>query len=128
MNHNPRGIRVLLVDDEEIVLQTLAAFMEDWGYEIFTAGDMENALQILRNEDIDIAVVDMRLKNSNGNTMILEAHALKQTLQFIVHTGSASYTIPPDIAVLGVTKRDVFMKPIRNFDALFDAINRKVTK
>lgn len=128
MNHTPKGIRVLLVDDEEVVLNTLAAFMEDWGYEIFAVGDLEKTLQILKKEQIDIAVVDMRLKDCDGNTLILKAHSVQPTLKFLVHTGSASYTVPREIADVGVGAEDVFMKPIRDFNALFDAIERKVGK
>jgi DNA-binding NtrC family response regulator len=128
MNQTPKGIRVLLVDDEEVVLNTLAAFMEDWGYEIFASGNLEKTLQILKKEQIDIAVVDMRLKDCDGNTLILKAHDVQPTLKFLVHTGSACYTVPNEIAALGVGAEDVFMKPILNFNTLFDAIARKVGK
>lgn len=126
MNQTPKGIRVLLVDDEEVVLDTLEAFMEDWGYEIFAAANLDETLHILKKETVDIAIVDMRLKDCDGNAVILKAHDVQPTLKFIVHTGSVSYSIPPEIAALGVGADDVFMKPIRDFNALFEAIERKV--
>lgn len=127
MNKKHRqSIHVLVVDDEDVVLDTLTAFLEDRGYRVFTAHEGEEGIEILKKESIDIAIVDIRLRGYDGNTFMLKAHKLRPGLKFIIHTGSSSYALPPDIAALGINEQDIFLKPIRYFQALFDAIDRKI--
>lgn len=126
MNDTP--IHILVVDDEEVVTETMTAFIEDWGFRVFSAVDGDTALEILKKEQIDIAIVDLRLKNYDGNAFILKAHGLNPDLKFLIHTGSTAYTITPEIAALGIDEDDVLWKPIRNFNALLETILRKVGK
>ncbi|HLP58328.1 MAG TPA: response regulator [Candidatus Deferrimicrobium sp.] len=122
----PHNIRILVVDDEEIITFTLAAFLEDRGYDVLTANNGDNALEILKQEIRDVAIVDIRLKEYDGNIFILKAHEIQPKLKFLIHTGSSTYSIPPEIARLGVASEDIFLKPIRDFNALFKIIERKV--
>lgn len=124
----PHGIRILVVDDEEIITFTLAAFLEDRGYDVLTANSADTAIKILEKEPRDIAIVDIRLREYDGNTFILKAHELQPGLQFLIHTGSVSYLIPPEISGLGITDDDILIKPIRDFNALFEFIEKKMEK
>ncbi|MCU0289814.1 MAG: response regulator [Acidobacteria bacterium] len=124
----PHKIRILVVDDEEIITFTLAAFLEDRGYHVLTANNGDTALNIIKKEPRDMAIVDIRLKEYDGNAFILKAHEIQQGLKFIIHTGSINYSIPPEIANLGITNEDIFIKPIRDFNALFEIIERKCKK
>lgn len=124
MNEQP--IRVLVVDDEEVVLETLTAFIEDWGFLVFTAVNGNAGLEILEKEHIDIAIVDIRLTDYDGNAFILKAHRIQPGLKYLIHTGSTAYTIPPEIAELGIVEKDILWKPIRNFSALPEIIREKV--
>lgn len=121
----PHNIRILVVDDEEIITFTLAAFLEDRGYDVLTANNGDNALEILKQEIRDVAIVDIRLKEYDGNIFILKAHEIQPKLKFLIHTGSSTYSIPPEIARLGITSEDIFLKPIRDFNALFKIIEQK---
>jgi len=121
-------IRILVVDDEEVITFTLTAFLEDRGYEVFAANDDNKALEILKNQPLDIAIVDIRLREYDGNTFMLTAHELQPGLKFIVHTGSVTYTIPTEMAALGISEEDIFLKPIRDFNTLFEAIEQKAGK
>jgi CheY-like chemotaxis protein len=121
----PPNIRIMVVDDEEVITFTLEAFLEDRGYEVFIANDGNKALDILESQPLDIAIVDIRLREYDGNTFILTAHELQPGLKFLIHTGSATYTIPPEMAALGISEEDIFLKPIRDFNTLFEAIERK---
>ncbi len=123
-----QNIRIMVVDDEEVITDTMTAFLEDRGYEVFAATNGNKALEILKNQPLDIAIVDMRLREYDGNTLILAAHELQPGLKFLIHTGSVSYTIPAEMAALGISKEDIFLKPILDFSTLFEAIERKAGK
>lgn len=123
--HN-NHIRILVVDDEEIITFTLAAFLEDRGYTVLVANNGNQAIKIIKKESLNLAIVDIRLRGVDGNTFILKAHELQPELKFLIHTGSMTYSIPSELADLGVTNEDILLKPIRNFDALFKIIERKM--
>jgi CheY-like chemotaxis protein len=58
--------RVLIVDDEPPVLETTAAVVSSFGYEVRTAEDGFVALQILREVLPDLIISDLRMPNMSG--------------------------------------------------------------
>lgn len=115
------SIRFLILDDEESIRQSIASFMEDEGYLVFTAQSSEQGLDIVRKETIDWAVVDIRLPGRDGNFFMQEARKLRPGIKFVVHTGSADY-IPPDfVQALGINRESVLIKPIRDLNIIIDA-------
>lgn len=112
----------LILDDEESIRQSIAAYMEDDGYTVFQARSGEEALEIVKRYPIDEAVVDIRLPGMDGNTFMIEARKILPDLKFIVHTGSADY-IPPDaVKALGVTSSKILIKPASDLKVLCDAL------
>jgi DNA-binding NarL/FixJ family response regulator len=59
--------RILIIEDEAIVAMELRFVLEDLGYEVVgTAAEARTARNILREEDVDLALVDIHL--SDGPT------------------------------------------------------------
>jgi CheY-like chemotaxis protein len=58
--------RVLIVDDEPLVLQTSAAIVRSFGFTVRTAEDGFVALKILRDVLPDIVISDLRMPNMSG--------------------------------------------------------------
>lgn len=112
----------LILDDEESIRQSIAAFMEDEGYLVFQAESSEEALEIVRTYPIDDAVVDIRLPGQDGNTFMLEAKKIRPNIKFVVHTGSADYIPPRAIQELGVTPEKVLIKPACDLNVICDAL------
>ncbi|MCF6246830.1 MAG: response regulator [Desulfobacula sp.] len=112
----------LILDDEESIRQSIAAYMEDDGYIVYQAKSGEEAIEIVKNNRIDEAVVDIRLPGMDGNTFMIEARKILPDIKFIVHTGSADY-IPPDaVKALGVTSSKILIKPASDLKVLCDAL------
>lgn len=112
----------LILDDEESIRQSIAAYMEDEGYVVFQARSGEEALEIVKNNRIDEAVVDIRLPGMDGNTFMIEARKLLPEIKFIVHTGSADYMPPEAVRALGVTPSKVLIKPANDLKVMCDAL------
>ncbi len=115
----------LILDDEETIRQSIAAYMEDEGYRVFQAESTEQGLGFVKAHPIDAAVVDIRLPGEDGNTFMLEARKIRPNIKFVVHTGSADYVLPESILRLGVTEDLVLIKPVRDLSALCDILNRQ---
>ena len=62
----PFKCRVLIVDDEPIVLETTAAVVKSFGFSVRTANDGFKALQLLREVLPDIILADLRMPNMSG--------------------------------------------------------------
>jgi DNA-binding response OmpR family regulator len=70
----------LILDDEESIRQSIAAFMEDEGYVVFQAESAEQALEIVRTHPIDDAVVDIRLPGQDGTPLCWKPEKFGQIL------------------------------------------------
>ena len=115
----------LILDDEESIRQSIAAYMEDDGYIVFQAASGEQALEIVKNNHIDEAVVDIRLPGIDGNTFMIEARKILPDIKFVVHTGSADYIPPDDVKALGVTSAKVLIKPASDLAVLCEALKEQ---
>ena len=112
----------LILDDEESIRQSIAAFMEDEGYDVFQASSGEEALEIVQNHPIDKAVVDIRLPGIDGNTFMVEARKVLPNIQFLVHTGSADYIPPEAVRALGVSADKILIKPAKDLQMISNAL------
>jgi len=119
-----KPITILLVDDEKSLLNNLARFFEDEGYNVLTANNGEEALDILARHQVDGAIVDMRLPGIDGNEVILQAHRLQPTIKFIIHTGSTNYLLPTTLRDLGVVEEQVHIKPVADLVKLSEHIKQ----
>lgn len=113
-----QAIRILIVEDEEMVRVNLEDFLGDEGFESKSAESGEQGLDFLNAERFDIAVADMRLPGMNGNTFIKEAVKIQPNLKFIIHTGSTFYSLPPELGEMGITNEQILLKPLSDMSRL----------
>ena len=81
-------IRVLLVDDHEIVRRGLAGLLESSGAitVVGEAGDVKSALEIFPTLDVDVAVLDVQLPDGNGVELCRELRDLAPELRCLMLT------------------------------------------
>lgn len=115
--------RVLVVDDEPAILAGLQVFLEDEGMQVDCACSGEEAVDMVRNNTgYDVCIMDMRLPGMNGDTTIRALHEICPDLEFIIHTGSADYSIPEDLRAIGIDERRFFAKPLLDMQPLAEAV------
>ncbi len=56
----------MVVDDDEMVRQTTKDILQNAGYEVVTAVNGKNALEKLKTEKVDLALVDFSMPEMNG--------------------------------------------------------------
>ena len=59
-------MRILIVDDEEKILQTMQGSLEDEDYEVLTAKDGQEAIDKVRAENLDLIFLDIWLPGMDG--------------------------------------------------------------
>jgi signal transduction histidine kinase/ActR/RegA family two-component response regulator len=86
------GKQILLVDDEVVVRETLAAALEDAGYGVLIAADGGEALEILAAEAVvDVLVTDLSMPDIDGLAVIRGARQQRPDLPAILLTGYAGH-------------------------------------
>jgi DNA-binding NarL/FixJ family response regulator len=113
--------RVLVVDDEPLIVTGLRVFLEDEGMLVDSAGSGEEAVDIARN-DCDVCIMDLRLPGMNGDNTIRALHKICPDLKFIIHTGSTDYSIPDDLRALGIDESLFFAKPLLDMLPLAETV------
>jgi two-component system, NtrC family, response regulator AtoC len=82
--------KILVVDDEAIIRDSLRDWLNDAGHEVLTAGNSEQALEIVRKENPGIAVIDLVLPGSDGLELLKKARQMSPNIQVIIITAYAS--------------------------------------
>ena len=59
-------VKILVVDDEHSILETLQMFLEEKGLQVFTADTGEKGLLLFEREQPQIVILDIRLPDGNG--------------------------------------------------------------
>ena len=117
-------IRVLVVDDEPSIRNSLVEFLEDCQFEVSAAESAENALVLIEQTPIDVALVDIRLPKLDGDSFILAAHEQYPHMRFLIHTGSVEYKLPDELKRFGITHDHVFLKPQMDLSVFEKAIRK----
>lgn len=106
------GYRVLIADDEAEIIEFLSLYLKRNGYEILSALDGRSALDILKSQNVDLAIVDIMMPNLNGYEVIKEIRKLKNIPIIILSAKGETYD---KVLGLGVGADDYVSKP---FDPL----------
>ena len=101
---------VLVVDDDVRFAETLARALERRGWAASVAHTIEGALAAARARAVDAAIVDLRLGDEDGLTLIEPLHALAEKIRIVVLTGYASITTAVKAIKLGAD--DYLAKPV----------------
>jgi len=115
---------ILIVDDEEGIRHGLRNFFHKKGFVAYEAFDFHSALAAVKSHPIDIAVIDIRLKNGkNGIDLLRELRRIEPDLIEIIITGYGSI----DTAVTSMKEgaADYILKPIDN-KKLLDVVSKNL--
>ncbi len=81
---------VLVVDDEEIVRESVTDWLKSEGYEVDSAEDGLRALDKVKNKDYEVVVLDMKMPGMDGLTVLKQIHATNPGIKVIIITAYAS--------------------------------------
>ena len=118
----PRGRRVLLVDDDPEIIESMRTVLESKGYEILVARDGNQGLIMAERENPDLVVLDMMMPKRSG-FLVLErlrrSHPVP--MRVIMITANEGSRHKAYAEMLGVD--DYIRKPFA-MDRLLDSVQR----
>ncbi|NCC24032.1 MAG: response regulator [Deltaproteobacteria bacterium] len=105
--------RILLVDDEELILELTEDILSGHGYTVLTASSGEEALKIFRLEkgNIDLVVTDLGMPGMGGEHLIREMKEIYPKARILVTSGYAAHSMAEDPHLFGAS--DFIRKPYR---------------
>jgi len=122
------GYNIVVVDDEKIILDIFREYLESSTvHRIFTTTDGYEALDIIRQGDIDCCFTDISMPNMDGVELTKRIHELDNSIPVVVMTGYPSLENAVDTLKNGVS--DFLTKPIKMDKVIFtiDRIMRERT-
>ena len=78
--------KILVLDDEKNLLKVIKMRLEANGYEVAAALQAEAAVEIAKKEEIDLALVDLKLVGKNGIEVMGELHQISPEMPIIILT------------------------------------------
>ncbi len=106
--------RIILVDDEQDILFTYKAFLQDYNYEVTSFTDPSIALNYIRDHsDFNdlLVILDIRMKNLNGFQLHQQIKAIDPTIKVLFIT--ALDILDELLSIVpGVSKEQIMRKPV----------------
>ncbi|HON84731.1 MAG TPA: response regulator [Syntrophorhabdaceae bacterium] len=103
------GKHVLVVDDNLDIIVALSDFLELNGCKVISATTGKEAIELVKNEKIEIAILDVRLPDINGVTLLDIIKKENPTIAVIMMTGYSSHKDIIDAMKKGAS--DFLLKP-----------------
>lgn len=84
-----KKVRILLVDDDPGMCETLSDILEDKGYDVVTANDGMQAVESTKRNEFDLVLMDIRMPGMNGVEACKIMRSERPTLRVVLMTAYA---------------------------------------
>lgn len=118
--------RVLTIDDEPMVREVLAAYLEDSGFDVIQAGDGQTGIELIRREQPDLVLCDLRMPGMDGLQVLDTVTREFPDLPILVVSGMGSMSDAIQALKLGAW--DYVTKPIEDMAVLEHAIGHALER
>jgi DNA-binding NtrC family response regulator len=112
---------ILVVEDNDFVRMQVVKFLADAGYNVLEAAEGGIAIDMIKAQSIDIAVIDVRMEPMDGFEMIKALHGLNIDIPVILVTGDYNPDLLSEASRWYV--KAVLMKPVQK-DRLLMMVSR----
>ncbi len=113
------GNKILIVDDEEIILETLVDMFQLKGLTVDSASNGEDALELIRDNEYEIIISDVMMDGMSGPQLFEKVRAMGNTSTFIFITG---YEISDSLKKIVSQADGVLSKPV-SMEEFFQTFN-----
>ncbi len=118
-------IKILVVDDEKVVRDGCQRVLGGKGYDVITAINGKEALELLSNTPVDVILLDLKMPVMSGEEMLEKAISLYPDIPIIIITGHG--TIDKAVECMKMGAYDFITKPFQ-IDEFLITIKRAVEK
>ncbi|WP_319406348.1 sigma 54-interacting transcriptional regulator [uncultured Desulfosarcina sp.] len=117
---------VLVIDDEDIVRDSISTYLEDSGFVVHQAKDGKEGLERFRQVDPNVVLLDLRMPRMDGLEVLASIAEELDQVPVIVVTGAG--VLQDAVAALRLGAFDFVTKPIVDMAVLEHAVNRALER
>jgi len=99
-----------LVDDDQEIICSFKSILEDEGYVVYTANNADEAVNIMRDNEVQLAIMDYMLPRTRGDKLAESLKVINQKLKIIFVSGYLEVFDAINRLDCGVC--GVFLKPV----------------
>jgi len=117
---------LLIIDDDDVVRASLAAYLEDSGFSVLQAGNGQQGLQVFEEHQPDLVICDLRMPQMGGLELIRQISERAPQLPVIVVSGAGVMSDAVEALRLGAA--DYQMKPLEDLAVLEHSVRRALDR
>jgi DNA-binding NtrC family response regulator len=114
--NQPRRAKILVVDDDTVVLKAVTQILQREGYPVVAIDDAVEGLTAAKDPSIDVAVLDINMPNLSGMDLLKAIKAERPDVEVIMMTAYA--TVETAVEAVKAGAYDYLTKPFENIDDL----------
>ncbi|MGK0247728.1 MAG: sigma-B regulation protein RsbU (phosphoserine phosphatase) [Oleispira sp.] len=116
--------RLLIIDDEVMVRESMEAYLEDSGYLVVAVDSGRAGLEILESQAIDLILCDLRMPNLDGLQVLQAVKQRTNNIPVIVVSGAG--VMDDVVQALRLGASDYLVKPILDMAMLEHSVKRNL--
>lgn len=122
------GKKILVVDDDALVLKTIRKLLEREGYAVEAVKSARDGVEKIKQQEFDLIVCDVRMPETDGIEMLEQLKEMrkkegKTDIPIVFITGYASEEAP--IKALRLGAKDYVLKPF-DMDKLLESVKNNL--
>lgn len=123
---DPAAKKILVIDDEEYIRDSVIGFLEDFGFEVTDAENGRIGLEAFDNRQPDLVLCDLRMPEMDGLEVLASVRRRNSEIPIIIVSGAGN--IADTVEALRLGAWDYIIKPIQDMNVLYHAVHKALER
>ena len=114
-------MKLLIIDDDENVRTPITWHFEELDWDVTVVENKKEAMKHY-NDHWDAVICDVKLVDGFGDDIVADMLTINKKPLYLLHTGFVGYTLPPKLKELGLTEKNILIKPVFDIGGIIKRI------
>ena len=114
--------KILTIDDEPYIRQSIRAYFEDYGFTVFEAENGRIGIEVFEDKRPDLVLLDLRMPEMDGLQVLETLKKRAPDIPLVVASGTGNITAVVEALRLGAW--DYVLKPVEDMSVLFHSVDK----